>query len=167
MLKILDSQPWHTTGSRLLQQLIGTVMLYRCFTEIRYIPILFDALPGQPFPWMYYLGYALWGIGGLSLLFGSWSRLGAVFVLAGFQILESHTAVHDGGDNIIRLVSMYLIAVDPNLTRSGATGWKVFLHNLGVLAILGNLAILYVVSGLAKVNGDLWYNGTALYYMLK
>ncbi|MER6529929.1 hypothetical protein [Streptomyces sp. NPDC001508] len=37
------------------------------------------------------------------------------------------------------------------------------LHNLGVLAIATQICLLYVVSGLFKVMGEQWQDGTALF----
>lgn len=40
-------------------------------------------------------------------------------------------------------------------------------HNLGVMLIVVQVLALYAVSGLYKLGGDLWINGTAVYYVLR
>ncbi len=40
-------------------------------------------------------------------------------------------------------------------------------HNLGLLAIVTQLCIVYMTAGLMKVQGEMWRDGTALYYILQ
>jgi uncharacterized membrane protein YphA (DoxX/SURF4 family) len=58
---------------------------------------------------------------------------------------------------------VYLIFALPAGTtvRPGSLG--VWIHNVAVLAIGAQLAILYFTSGFMKLNGYTWHHGTALY----
>jgi Vitamin K-dependent gamma-carboxylase len=47
-----------------------------------------------------------------------------------------------------------------------AKGFKVFLHNLAVAATIVQLCIVYFNAGTMKLQGDVWVNGTALYYVM-
>ncbi|MGQ0568682.1 MAG: DCC1-like thiol-disulfide oxidoreductase family protein [Armatimonadota bacterium] len=98
----------------------------------------------------------------------------------------------DGGDNLMRLVLLFLLLVNTGahfslaaarrprqrwpgvpmfrlgeslirLMRPGLT----VVHNFGVLLILIQLGMLYLSTGLYKAMGELWQNGTALYYILR
>jgi len=85
----------------------------------------------------------------------------------------------DGGDNIMRIVLLFLVLVNAGSffsvdstrrpSRAGAVFQPVLsvVHNFGILAIVLQLAFLYMSTGLYKVMGELWQNGTALYYILR
>lgn len=83
----------------------------------------------------------------------------------------------DGGDNFMRIALLFLVMVDTGAyfairrppsrlyqyLRPGLT----VVHNVGVLLILLQLTYLYMSTGLYKAAGELWQNGTALYYILR
>lgn len=71
--------------------------------------------------------------------------------------------IQDGGDNIARIVLCYMLLL--NFSRGAASKFSNAIHNLGVVAIYIQLIIMYLVSGLTKVQGEYWLNGTALYYI--
>ena len=104
----------------------------------------------------------LWFFGGLSLLFNRNTFLGILICILSYIMAESRTIIQDGGDNIARIVLMYLLMANIKL---GSIKFRNALHNLGVLSVYIQLIILYSVSGLSKVQGDYWLNGTALYYI--
>ncbi|MGP3964070.1 HTTM domain-containing protein [Nonomuraea sp. 3N208] len=96
----------------------------------------------------------------------------------------------DGGDDLMLLVLIYLSfadlsarwSIDARRAKkrtvhavSGSAAaltsnvrWRMatVLHNVALLATLLQVSILYVNTGLLKVQGDLWQEGTALYYVL-
>ncbi|RKN08396.1 HTTM domain-containing protein [Streptomyces radicis] len=51
----------------------------------------------------------------------------------------------------------------PSMARAVA----VPLHNLGVAAVAVQICLVYMVSGLYKVQGQVWQDGTALFYILR
>lgn len=87
----------------------------------------------------------------------------------------------DGGDNIMRIVLLFLVLADTgaylsvHAKRNGNNVWTppfmhpalAVIHNVGVLLILAQLCFVYMSTGLYKVMGELWQNGTALYYILR
>jgi hypothetical protein len=94
----------------------------------------------------------------------------------------------DGGDNLMILVLIYLCfaqlsahwALDARraarrqiagyeVMRQKRLRWEVatVVHNSAVLAVLLQVCILYMASGLFKVQGERWQEGTALYYVLQ
>lgn len=114
------------------------------------------------------------GIGGRAGLACHW-----VFL---WSLYERQPVVLDGGDNLAYLVLPMLLATRcydrfslpsgvatrlarrlPTQVRSLATP----LHNLGVVAIASQMCLVYVVSGLYKVQGRMWQDGTALFYVLR
>jgi hypothetical protein len=52
--------------------------------------------------------------------------------------------------------------------RDGAgTRAVTLLHNAALLAVIGQVCVLYLASALYKTQGELWQNGTAVYYMMR
>ena len=83
-------------------------------------------------------------------------------------------ALLDGGDNLAYLVLLYLIPVNTTAVlavkrkRPSPTVASVstVLHNTGIILIVMQLFIVYWTSSLYKIQGKLWQDGTALYYIL-
>ncbi len=105
---------------------------------------------------------------------------------------ERNPLLGDGGDNLMRIVLLFLVAVNTGahfsvtgVHRAGGRRWGVQLrplwesvqtfirpvlavvHNFGVLLILVQLGMLYMSTGLYKAMGELWQSGTALYYIMR
>ncbi|MFD3679888.1 DCC1-like thiol-disulfide oxidoreductase family protein [Streptomyces sp. NPDC058613] len=114
------------------------------------------------------------GVGGRLGLAVHWALLWSVY--------QRQPVLLDGGDNLAYLVIPMLLLTRcydrlsyptglaralarrvPPVLRSLSTP----LHNLGVLAIAVQMCLVYVVSGLYKVQGPMWQDGTALFYVLR
>ncbi|MBE1590027.1 HTTM domain-containing protein [Nonomuraea angiospora] len=97
---------------------------------------------------------------------------------------EREPWILDGGDNIMQLVLIYACfaqlsgrwSLDARrLARKGwvpapdSVRWRLVtvLHNSALLACLLQVSILYMNAGLLKVRGEMWQEGTALYYTLQ
>ncbi len=105
---------------------------------------------------------------------------------------ERNPLLGDGGDNLMRIVLLFLVMVNTGAHFSITSGhrapvhrggawlrrlWEsagafirpslAVVHNFGVLLILAQLGMLYMSTGLYKAMGQLWQNGTALYYILR
>ncbi len=84
-------------------------------------------------------------------------------------------ALGDGGDNLAQLLLIYGL-----LTQLGGTAaerwmkrlpaWvrdvRAMVHNTGLAAMWIQVCIVYFIAGAAKMHGEAWRNGTALYYAL-
>ncbi|MDX3388189.1 HTTM domain-containing protein [Streptomyces niveiscabiei] len=114
------------------------------------------------------------GIGGRLVLAGHWVFLWSIF--------QRQHALLDGGDNLAYVVIPMLLLTRCYDRFSISTGvarrfseripetvrsLAIPLHNLGVLAIAAQIILVYVTSGLYKVQGRLWQDGTALFYILR
>ncbi|WP_392893144.1 hypothetical protein [Streptomyces sp. LN699] len=114
------------------------------------------------------------GVGGRASLAVHWAFL--------WSIYQRQPVLLDGGDNLAYVVLPMLLLTRcydrfafptglahriakkiPSVVRS----LSVSLHNLGILAIATQMCLVYVVSGLYKVQGKMWQDGTALFYVLR
>lgn len=87
---------------------------------------------------------------------------------------ERNPLLPDGGDNIMRIVLLFLAFTDcgacfsfDSLRKGRAHPAVAVLHNVGVLLVIGQLCFVYMSTGLYKAMGEVWQNGTALYYILR
>ncbi|WP_405831220.1 HTTM domain-containing protein [Streptomyces sp. NBC_01176] len=114
------------------------------------------------------------GIGGRAVLACHWVLL--------WSLYERQPVLLDGGDNLAYLVLLMLLATrcyDRFSLSSGLadklarrvpaqlSSLTTPLHNLGVVAVAAQMCLVYVVSGLYKVQGQMWQDGTALFYVLR
>lgn len=121
----------------------------------------------------------------LAFLFGYKGKLSSIlnFIFT-WSLLMRNSIISDGGDNIIRILLLYLIltsntayfSVDayvkrkrtaPERNDSPSFSLRNCIHNLAILACLVQVSMLYLTSGSHKAMGELWQNGTALYYILQ
>lgn len=135
---------------------------------------------------IYHLGIIV----ALAFLFGYKGKvisiLNFIFV---WSLMTRNHLILDGGDNISRILLVYLILVNTtayfsidaylkgksgkgkneneNTVASTNFSLRNLVHNLAVLACLVQVSIVYITSGLHKAMGELWQSGTALYYILQ
>jgi antimicrobial peptide system SdpB family protein len=99
-----------------------------------------------------------------------------------WSFLERNPFLGDGGDNIMRIVLFFLAFANTSAyfsvhaDRGSARRVSVrdifqpalrIAHNIAMLLIVVQLCMMYMSTGLYKVMGELWQNGTALYYILR
>ena len=104
---------------------------------------------------------------------------GRVMTAAHYLFLLSlytrNPAVLDGGDNLSYIVLLYLIPVNTTSVlalkrrpvKPALLRISTLLHNMGLGFIVVQLCVVYLTSGMYKIQGQLWQDGTALYYILK
>lgn len=93
-----------------------------------------------------------------------------VFIISLFL---RNPALLDGGDNLSYLVLLYLIPVNSTAVlairrtqpKLGRAEVSVVLHNMGIVLIAMQVFVLYLASAMYKIQGRLWQDGTALYYI--
>jgi antimicrobial peptide system SdpB family protein len=83
----------------------------------------------------------------------------------------------DGGDNVMQVVFVYAcfarldahFSVSPETPKGGdlAQDVRAMTHNAAMLAFAIQICLVYGIAGLTKVQGEVWRNGTALYYALR
>ncbi|MFF9807369.1 HTTM domain-containing protein [Streptomyces coeruleorubidus] len=119
----------------------------------------------------------------MAVMLGIGGRCGlAVHWVFLWSIYQRQTVLLDGGENLAYLVIPMLMltrcydrlafstGTARRLTRrlpGGVRAVSTPLHNLGVVAICVQICLVYMVSGLYKVQGQVWQDGTALFYILR
>ncbi|MBK3497196.1 HTTM domain-containing protein [Viridibacillus sp. YIM B01967] len=144
-----------------------------------------------------YNSFSLYGLSASPLFFEIIFHLGLIFAflytigfkgrftsivnfILVFSIHERNHLILDGGDNVMRIILFYLIFAQTtrffsvDSYRRQITDREVktsfvssSLHNLAILAAVMQLCIMYLNSALYKVMGEVWQNGTAVYYTLQ
>jgi hypothetical protein len=105
-------------------------------------------------------------VGALGLLAGYRTDVATALALGAVLLLEQRQPyLADGGDLITRLVLIYLLFVLPVGAKPAHGSVAVWLHNVAVLAIGLQVAVMYAESGLIKAYGEKWQHGTAMYYV--
>lgn len=107
---------------------------------------------------------------------GFMTRLTSVlFFVFTFSLYMRNEIVLDGGNNLLMLIAFLMMFVDVSGKRIPKLGegppaqnrYVALLHNFGILAIIGQISILYFTSAWAKMMGHMWQDGTAIYYVLR
>lgn len=100
------------------------------------------------------------------------------------SMMRLNPLASDAGDNLIRIVLLFMCfadvshrwSVDAVRRRRSSRGGRwagrpawlgVVLHNVALLGIAFQVFVVYVVSGLSKVQGSMWQEGVGLYYPLR
>jgi hypothetical protein len=180
----LADRPRQTRGVGILRAVIGAVLLLRVYTEVPLAAYLWGP---HGLGWgstRRVLGPTLGGavdhvfasevgtlgvllamtVGALGLLIGWHTRAAAALSLAAVCLLDGRLPeVADRGDTLIRLLLLFLVFTLPKTARTVPGSLSVWLHNLAVLAICFQGAVLYATAGLLKAWADPWQQGTAVY----
>ena len=146
-------------------------------------------------PLLFTLQYLVLMALAVCVIIGWRTRAAIVLLVIGMTALvERNPMVGDQGDNIARIGLIWLAVATASehwsldarrrrraLARGGtltrAQRWWAGLpvlpawtgaavHNLALMALALQVFVLYLASALYKIQGDLWQNGTALYYPL-
>jgi hypothetical protein len=184
---VLEKQPFNLIGMRYLQIGFGVAILFRVLTEFRYAEYFygfqgvsvgtsqltfghfFGSLIDQIFRNEIggYLFNIIRAVGAIGLILGRFPRVATLISLFCFLFEETTTMIGDGGDNIMRILLFYMLFMlsCPPALENKWKNYLVFFHNVAVIAMYVQICVLYFTSGAAKLHGDLWLQGTALYYI--
>jgi len=178
------STPRHQYGARVARVGLGLVMLYiysANFAQRHYLfgPNAVYVSKGafNPFgsvsPAMFDFLYVLAMVAAFAFVMGLGGRL---VTLLNFVLFWGWTnaalLIGDGGDNVLRIMLFYLLFADlhGSLKPNEPSTWRKVLgiaHNLALVAVGIQLSALYLTAGMQKVHGDMWRDGTALWYILQ
>lgn len=132
---------------------------------------IFELTPAHPLP-VVILGLLIT----IAFTVGFHTRIMSVlFYVFTFSLYARNPFLLDGGDNLLYLVAFYLILTDCGARfsfdaakrKSEPNAFVALLHNVGVAAIVTQLVLLYFTSSFYKIQGHMWQDGTAIYYILR
>ncbi len=131
---------------------------------------LFGILPGEMgFQVAYHLAF----LAAVVLATGYASRIATIVNFFFFwSYSTASTLTGDGGDNLLRLLLFYMMFANVSgkmpreATTLGARALAI-VHNVAWIAIVVQLCVLYWDAGFQKAGGEMWRDGTALYYILQ
>ncbi|MGA5158924.1 hypothetical protein [Streptomyces pseudogriseolus] len=128
-------------------------------------------------PWYFELVYHLGIAAALAVMLGVGGRPGlALHWALLWSVYQRQPGLLDGGDNLAYVVIPFLLlthcydrfalptGLASRLARHAPGHLRavsVPFHNLGVLMVAAQICLVYVVSGLYKVMGEEWQDGTA------
>ncbi|MBM7167595.1 HTTM domain-containing protein [Streptomyces sp. G44] len=102
-----------------------------------------------------------------------------------WSLQQRNPMLMDGGDNVAAIVLVFMIFIDsgarlsldarnrkggePALSAGDSMRYRIvsLLHHAGLMAVTLQVCTVYLVSGMYKVQGEHWQDGTALYYILR
>lgn len=140
--------------------------------------------------WIFTAKLLVLAVAGFTMTIGLFSRASTIVV---FLLMTSLIALGptstDSEDIVFRILTLWLCFADTSQRLSLDRWWaarrgrlvdigglrparrglvptwvRVPVHNAALVLIMGQLIVIYVVAGLAKLTGATWRNGTAVYY---
>lgn len=99
--------------------------------------------------------------------FGGRATTVALYILT-LALQDLNHMITDGGDNIARIMLFYMMFADVSGRRTRDVSVTVgLIHNLAILAVVFQLSLMYLSTGMYKVMGESWQSGVALYYIMR
>lgn len=148
---------------------------------------------GAPFTWVFteddppavftlkYLALAALAV---ALMLGWRTRfVTPVLLIALASLMRLNPLADHAGDNLVRIMLLFMCFADTARRWSldarrrrrpehrplvPAPPWLgTLVHNVALIAVAAQVFIVYMTSGLSKVQGDMWQEGVGLYYPLQ
>ena len=177
IIEWLNNEPNQRIGIRVCQTAIGLAFVFRASTELQYADYLYSAegmgaeIPYAPpieylftFPFSTQLMLIALSVCGLFFIINFQTVLTTFLSLILFNIINNRSpAITDGGDNITTLVLIYMLFLIPYDKDFKPKSLRVWLHNLGVIAIGLQVMIMYFTAGFYKIMGEVWTGGIAMF----
>lgn len=196
-MKLVDyaSTPRFLIGASVFRIVGGAGLLYQYLMSYAQRHYLFG--PDGVFPYDEFLktlsqqrSFSLYALSSSSWLFEALYHVGIVATLVWtlgvgtrwltplvwllwWSMHERFPHLWDGGDNLMQIVLLYLCFANVGCHLTLASKRREMgpvasmLHNSALLAAGIQLCLVYGIAGLAKVQGESWRDGTALYYALR
>jgi hypothetical protein len=131
-----------------------------------------------PSPFVEVLLFCLGVVVTIAFTIGYRTRLATIlFYLFTWSLYTRNPFLMDGGDNLLYILAFYMMFADCGAYLSIDSGHRrnrtrlspliAVIHNFAAFAILVQVALLYLTSSLFKIQGHMWMNGTAIYYILR
>ena len=134
-------------------------------------------------PWFFECIYHLGILIVLMFTLGFRTRLATVLTFLLFwSLYYRNPFITNGGDNLVRIQLFYMMFTQAGAAfsldrwlkkrkqgkiRGRLAPYGAVLHNVAAAAIIIQLVFLYFTSGIYKVMGSMWQEGTAVYYAMR
>src|SRR5690554_2379192 len=180
-----------TYALALLRVIIGVFLLRKVFFNITSGEILYGVDSFVAHEEIYFLGLfevgswlrnfhsqltLIFSILSVLMIFGIGKRITILFVFLLFELFQRMNGlVLNGGDNLMKFILLYLVFADSfKYYAIQKSNYKNVVLNklnnmctqLSTYSIMIHLCLAYFVSGIFKMNADVWFNGVASYYTL-
>lgn len=106
-----------------------------------------------------------------------------LLMIAIASLMRLNPLADDAGDNIVRIMLLFLCFADTSMRwsldarRRARPGYRplvplppwvgTLFHNVALMAVAIQVFMIYMTSGLSKVQGSMWQEGVGLYYPLR
>lgn len=130
------------------------------------------------------LKYLLLAALAVAFTLGWRTRIVTPLLLLGIaSLMRLNPLADDAGDNVVRISMLFLCFADVSMRwsldarRRAREDYRplfvtppwlgTLFHNVALMAVAAQVFILYMTSGLSKVQGTMWQEGVGLYYPLR
>ncbi|WP_421889859.1 HTTM domain-containing protein [Marinoscillum sp.] len=113
----------------------------------------------------------------LAILYslGYGGRITGMLLFIGIMVLKLRNGfILDGSDNVIQVILPFLVIADSHFhfrytprKKPATNPYLKELQGAAVLALMIQVCFVYFFTSLAKIQGELWLNGTAVYYTMR
>ena len=134
--------------------------------------VLLDGVSGD----LLTLVYVVVALAALAFTIGRWTKAANVVTLIGFiAITGQNPVLSEPADGLVRIVLLWMVLVHSSAVWSWDSthdrgdddtvpSWLgIGLHNVGLVGLSAQVALVYLAAGLDKVADPAWQRGTALY----
>lgn len=135
-------------------------------------------------PTVFTIKYLVLIVVGVAVIVGWRTRCLLPLLVVGWtSLIRLGPMTDDAGDVAIRLLGFYACFADltrrwsldarrrRRKVRTARPWWPSWIgivaNNVAVMVMAGQILLIYLVSGLTKVRGSLWQDGTAIYYPME
>ena len=171
---------WAIFRVYLCLHLINQIVSYYFLRDLLFTPkalTAVSALPWVAFCQEYFVPFlSVYFLLVVALAFGIGRNLAAIGVCVGEKIVQSMNGyILNGGDNFLSFLLLYLCFANSFeffvLQKPKAKSWLrspliKLTTSMATFSVLCHVCLIYFISGVSKVHADVWFHGTALYYIL-
>ena len=136
-------------------------------------------------PWVFELQYLVLIVLSVLMVLGYRARVVVPLVLIGYiGLTRANPFISDGGVHLFRIALLYLCFADTSrrwsldarrrAKRRGKPKQPLvpewlpnLLHNAAVVLLAYQMIVIYIASSMYKIQGNLWYEGVAVYYVFQ
>jgi hypothetical protein len=170
---------WAVFRVYLSLHLINQIVSYYFLRDLLFTPKALTVVSGLPwiaFCQEYFVPFlSVYFLFVVALAFGIGRNLAAIGVCAGDKIIQIMNGyILNGGNNFLSFLLLYLcfansfeffVLQKPKATSCLRSPFIKLTTSMATFSVLFHLCLIYFISGVSKVHSDVWFHGSALYYI--